>query len=95
LICIVYSRILLQSYQEELLQELAELEALDSVSELEGAGVASVSHTAKESQESVFSLPVAPSGGLRPVTAAAAAAARPETDDERALRELEASMMLG
>lgn len=76
---------------EDLLNELAELDAL----ELEEA-VHSTPDVlpAAPAPQTVFNLPSAPSSTVRPAGAQPAHAASAETEDERALRELEASMMM-
>lgn len=72
---------------EELLNELAELDALD-MEEAMTSTPQSVPQTAAPAQ-SVFNFPVAPTASVRPTAQAQSA----ESEDERALRELEASML--
>jgi charged multivesicular body protein 4 len=72
---------------EELLEELAELEALD----LEEAEAAPAPvRMAPAAPASVFNLPSAPTGAVQPQASYQQPAA--ESEDERALRELQASM---
>mmetsp|Transcript_16514 Transcript_16514/g.33003 ORF Transcript_16514/g.33003 Transcript_16514/m.33003 type:complete len:232 (-) Transcript_16514:158-853(-) len=75
---------------EELLDELAELDALEMEEEV-AAPAPAVSAPAPAVPSTVFSLPSAPTGAVAP--AAAPAAAPAESEDERALRELQASML--
>jgi charged multivesicular body protein 4A/B len=71
---------------EELLDELAELDALEMEASLETKTQSAVQ---PQAQDSVFNFPSVPSKA--PVSVSTASTA--ETDDERALRELEASML--
>lgn len=73
---------------EDLLQELAELDALDAT-ELEGDSVgAGVSvQSMPDAPQTVFNLPAVPSSAVN------VSSTPTETEDERALRELQASMM--
>jgi charged multivesicular body protein 4 len=75
---------------EELLEELAELEALD-LEEAEPMPTAAVRQApvAAPMPSSVFNLPSAPTGAVQPQASQQPAA---ESEDERALRELQASM---
>lgn len=72
---------------EELLAELAELDALELDSPPEAAAAAPT--YAPSVPQSVFNLPSVPSAQVTPAAAASVA----ESEDERALRELEASML--
>lgn len=72
---------------EELLNELAELDALD-MEEAVSSTPQTVPQTAAQ-PSSVFSFPAAPTAAVRPSAQAQSA----ESEDERALRELEASML--
>lgn len=72
---------------EDLLDELAELDALAAEEALQPAAVPTTATAAAPSN--VFSFPTAPTS----LPAVHTTAAPAETDDERALRELEASML--
>lgn len=77
---------------EELLDELAELDSL----EMEESLAAKVEQApAAAAPETVFNFPSVPTrpAAVTPIAPSAGSAARVETDDERALRELEASML--
>eukprot|EP00349_Pseudokeronopsis_sp_Brazil_P007503 CAMPEP_0202967120 /NCGR_PEP_ID=MMETSP1396-20130829/11899_1 /ASSEMBLY_ACC=CAM_ASM_000872 /TAXON_ID= /ORGANISM="Pseudokeronopsis sp., Strain Brazil" /LENGTH=236 /DNA_ID=CAMNT_0049691837 /DNA_START=21 /DNA_END=731 /DNA_ORIENTATION=- len=73
---------------EELLNELAELDALD-MEEAVNSTPQTIPQTAQPAS-SVFNFPAAPTAAVRP---SPAIASRGESEDERALRELEASML--
>lgn len=76
---------------EELLEELAELEALDLEEGAEVHVPTSAVHTPQAPiPQSVFNLPSAPTGT---VPQPSRQAAQQESEDERALRELQASML--
>mmetsp|Transcript_4362 Transcript_4362/g.7155 ORF Transcript_4362/g.7155 Transcript_4362/m.7155 type:complete len:233 (+) Transcript_4362:106-804(+) len=76
---------------EELLEELAELDALEMEEEVAAAPTL-VEQAAPP--QTVFNLPSVPTGTIEtPAVAATAAAAAAESEDERALRELQASML--
>lgn len=72
---------------EELLNELAELDALELEEAVHSTPESLPQQTAPTA--SVFNFPTAPTANVRPTASAATA----ESEDERALRELEASML--
>lgn len=73
---------------EDLLQELAELDALDSAElEEEAVSAPSTAQSMPQAPQTVFNLPPVPSSAVHVSSSTA------ESEDERALRELQASMM--
>ena len=72
---------------EELLEELAELDALES----EAAAEPTLTPIASTVPENIFNLPAAPTGSVD--NSSTAVSQEQESEDERALRELQASML--